>query len=282
MTTSPRLYALCLVVSLATTAVFAAGQRCGTRHVSDNEAASIEQQIQANGRKPATAVAIPTYVHVISKGAGFENGDVPDHMIRAQMSVLNDAFAGYTGGAPTGFSFNLVGVTRTVNERWHNMLIQSREEREAKAALRQGGADTLNIYLTSGGGYLGWATFPSSYSSQPSQDGIVVDFRSLPHGPYAEYSEGDTATHEVGHWLSLYHTFQGGCTPNNDYVTDTAAERGPAFGCPTGRDTCTKSSYPGIDPVENFMDYTDDAYMNQFTAGQAERMGTMSLQYRGL
>ena len=83
----------------------------------------------------------------------------------------------------TGFSFNLVGITRTVNARWHDMLIQSREERDAKAALRQGNAGTSNIYLTSGGGYLGWATFPSSYSSQPNQDGIVVDFRSLPHGP---------------------------------------------------------------------------------------------------
>ena len=272
MIMSLRSFAVCLGISLVAHPLTAAPQRCGTRNVTDNEAATIEQQLQSKGRKPVASVPIPTYVHVISKGAGFENGDVPDHMIRAQISVLNDAFAGYTGGARTGFSFNLVGVTRTVNERWHNMLILSREEREAKAALRQGGAQTLNIYLTSGGGYLGWATFPSSYSSQPSQDGIVVDFRSLPHGPYAEYSEGDTATHEVGHWLSLYHTFQGGCTPNNDYVTDTAAERGPAFGCPTGRDTCTKSSYPGIDPVENFMDYTDDACMFMFTHGQVERM----------
>jgi hypothetical protein len=193
-------------------------------------------------------------------------------MIRAQMSVLDNAFAGYTGGAPTGFSFNLVGVTRTVNERWHSMTILSREEREAKAALRQGGPETLNIYLTSGGGYLGWATFPSSYRSQPSQDGIVVNFRSLPHGTYVAYSEGDTATHEVGHWLSLYHTFQGGCTPNNDYVSDTPAEGRPAFGCPSSRDTCTRPSYPGVDPVENFMDYTDDPCMFAFSAGQAARM----------
>jgi hypothetical protein len=280
MTIAPRLIALCLGFSLVASPLFAAGQRCGTRNVTDNEAATIEQQIQAKGRKPVASVGIATYVHVISKGAGFENGDVPDQMIHAQMTVLNNAFAGYTGGAPTGFSFNLVGITRTVNERWHNMLIQSREEREAKAALRQGGAQTLNIYLTAGGGYLGWATFPSSYSSQPNQDGVVVDFRSLPHGPYAEYSEGDTATHEVGHWLSLYHTFQGGCTPNNDYVTDTTAERGPAFGCPVGRDTCTKSTYAGIDPVENFMDYTDDACMFLFTNGQVGRMKSAWTAFR--
>ena len=277
---SPRIIGLCLAFGFVASPLFAAPQRCGTRTPTDDEAAVIEQQLQAKGRKPAPTVAIPTYVHVITKGAGFENGDVPEHMIRAQMSVLNNAFAGYTGGPATGFSFNLVGVTRTENARWFNMLIQSREEREAKAALRRGGPETLNIYLTAGGGYLGWATFPSSYSSQPNQDGVVLDFRSLPHGPYADYSEGDTATHEVGHWLSLYHTFQGGCTPNNDYVADTPAERGPAFGCQTGRDSCTKASYPGLDPVENFMDYSDDPCLYLFSPGQVSRMKSAWTAYR--
>jgi hypothetical protein len=272
MTISSRIFAVSLGLCLLASPLLAAPQRCGTRVPSDDEAAAIEQQLQTKGRKPVPSIGIPTYVHVISKGAGFENGDVPDNMIRAQISVLNNAYAGYTGGAPTGFSFQLVGITRTVNESWFNMGIQSRDERDAKAALRQGGAGTLNIYLTAGGGYLGWATFPNSYSSQPSQDGVVIDFRSLPHGPYAEYSEGDTATHEVGHWLSLYHTFQGGCTPNGDYVSDTAAERGPAFGCQVGRDSCTKSTYPGSDPVDNFMDYSDDSCMFLFTSGQVARM----------
>jgi hypothetical protein len=276
-----RIIALSLSFGLISTSLFAAGRdRCGTRNVSDDEATLIEQRLQQNTRKPGSTIAIPTYVHVISKGAGIENGDVPDHLIRAQLSVLNNAFAGYTGGPSTGFSFNLVSVTRTVNERWHNMLIQSREERDAKAALRRGGPGTLNIYLTAGGGYLGWATFPSSYAPQPNQDGIVVDFRSLPHGPYQDYSEGDTATHEVGHWLGLFHTFQGGCTPNNDYVSDTPAEQGPAFGCPLGRDSCTRPTYPGADPVENFMDYTDDACMFKFSPGQVTRMRNAWATYR--
>ena len=276
---SLRIITVSVALSFLAAPLFAANDRCGTRIVSDDEATTIEQQLR-NGRKPAPSISIPTWVHVISKGAGFDNGDVPDYMIRAQMAVLADSFAGRTGGPATGFSFNLVGITRTVNAGWHNMLIQSREERDAKATLRRGGRDTLNIYLTAGGGYLGWATFPSSYSPQPSQDGVVVDFRSLPHGPYPEYSEGDTATHEVGHWLGLYHTFQGGCTPNNDYVSDTAAERGPAFGCPTGRDTCTTSRFPGIDPVENFMDYTDDACMFVFSQGQVLRMNSAWETYR--
>jgi hypothetical protein len=262
------------------------GRNCGTVAPDPARMTEIESTFESfqrtrGGRSQAAgSITIPVYFHVINRGLGIENGDIPDHWIRAQMRVLNDAFSGNTGGAATPFRFELVGITRTTNADWFNMGFNSIQEREAKSALRQGGANALNVYITNGGGYLGWATFPMNYHSQPSIDGIVLLYSTLPGGSLYPYNEGDTATHEVGHWLGLYHTFQNGCTPNNDYVEDTAAESYPAFGCPGGRDTCTRSRFPGIDPIFNFMDYTDDPCMFEFTAGQSVRMEGMYAQYR--
>jgi hypothetical protein len=225
-----------------------------------------------DGRVLAAVVNVPTYVHVIRNSSG--GGDVSDAKINAQISVLNDAFAGQ-------YSFSLVATTRTNNNTWYTCSGGSCET-QMKNALRQGSADDLNIYLNNmGGGLLGWATFPSSYSSQPMMDGVVVLNQSVPGGSAAPYNLGDTATHEVGHWLGLYHTFQGGCKKQGsqgDGVSDTPAEKSPAFGCPVGRNSC--ANIVGLDPIENFMDYTDDSCMFEFTPGQGNRMASMWATYR--
>ncbi|HKP70999.1 MAG TPA: zinc metalloprotease [Pyrinomonadaceae bacterium] len=210
---------------------------------------------------------VNVYFHVITNGT---QGSIRDSDISAQMRVLNDAFG------PWGWSFQLAGTDRTSNAEWFNDCYSN--ERAMKDALHQGSADDLNIYTCVPGPYLGYARFPSSYDNQPSLDGVVLLYTSLPRGGEPNYDEGDTATHEVGHWFGLYHTFQGGCSKNGDFVEDTAAEKSPAFECPIGRDTCPRD--PGLDPLENFMDYTYDSCMFTFTAGQDARMDEMFTTYR--
>lgn len=214
---------------------------------------------------------INVYFHVIRRGTGTSNGDVPASWITNQINVLNAAYSG------TGWSFTLVSTTRTTNSSWFTGCYGS-SETAMKNALRQGTADDLNVYSCSpSGGILGYATFPSSYSSAPKKDGVVILYSSMPGGSAAPYNEGDTGTHEVGHWMGLYHTFQGGCSANGDYVSDTPAERSAAYGCPSGRNTCSSS---GFDPITNFMDYTDDSCMFQFSGGQDGRMDSQFTTYR--
>ncbi|HJS59330.1 MAG TPA: zinc metalloprotease [Vicinamibacteria bacterium] len=260
-------------------------RRCATKDHDEKERERVAHDNARFKNARATAglevdrasgsVTVPVYFHVIYSGS---QGNISDAKIADQIAVLNAAYAGQTGGVNTPFRFVLSGTTRTNNAAWYNMGYGSTEEKAAKAALRRGGPETLNIYSANlGGGLLGWATFPSDYRKRPSQDGIVILDESVPGGSADPYDLGDTATHEVGHWVGLYHTFQGGCSKRNDQVSDTPLEQSPAYGCPTGRNTCGAA---GLDPIENFMDYTDDACMFEFTPGQSVRADGLTLQYR--
>ncbi len=261
--------------------------KCGTKHPDDQTARLIDDANQRfkNQRKADTGsdqrtgtVNVNVYVHVITNTSGA--GNVTDTRIANQIKVLNDSYSGVTGGANTLYRFTLVSTDRTANNSWYTCTGGSCEQ-QMKSALHRGGAADLNFYTNGmGGGLLGWATFPWQYAGAPTLDGVVCLHSSLPGGSTANYNQGDTGTHEVGHWLGLYHTFQGGCNGQGDLVSDTAAEKSPAGGCPTGRDTCRNK--PGVDPITNFMDYTYDSCMFEFTAGQAARADSLTLQYRGL
>ena len=225
----------------------------------------------------AGSVVVPTYVHVVTEGS---KGLVSQVTVQAQIVALNAGFggAGGIGAAATPFRFVLAGYQVRNNRHWYGLARGSKAERDMKRTLRRGGAGTLNVYVTNlRQNLLGWATFPWQYQGNPANDGVVVTNRSLPGGAIVDYNQGDTAIHEVGHWLGLYHTFQGGCDGAGDYVADTAPEATSASGCPAGRDTCTGG---GPDPITNFMDYSYDDCMFQFTPGQSQRMDAAWSQWR--
>ena len=239
----------------------------------DAEVAAFMAARSANPVSYVTGGTIDVHFHVIRSGTSVSQGNVPRSQLEAQIDVLNDAYR------PWGWGFQLASVDRPTNASWFTAGSDSNAESDMKDRLRQGGAADLNIYtLSPGDDLLGWATFPWWYEDWPSYDGVVILFSSLPGGVSAPYNEGDTATHEVGHWMGLYHTFEGGCSSRNDRVSDTPAEKSATFGCPASRDSCPSKA--GDDPIENFMDYTDDPCMDRFTSGQDRRMDQQFTTYR--
>lgn len=248
----------------------ASGKRCQTHSPSEEEQARIETDFKSRKQALPTPlladITVPVAMHVITNSAG-TIGNVTDQQAEAQIEAMN------IGYAACGVQFTLAQLNRYPDDDCYTFS----DERRCKTKTQVDPKTYLNFWtgaLT--GGLLGYATFPWSLSSSPELDGVVVLYSSVPGGSTNNYNEGDTGTHEVGHWTGLYHTFQGGCV-KGDEVSDTPAERTSTSGCPANKNTCPQA---GADPITNFMDYSYDSCMYEFTAGQCTRVREMFQTYR--
>ena len=280
-------------------------ERCGARnptHAEFQHASKVVTKymtkkllLQQADQVSLPLITVATYFHVITDGT---DGALSTEQLQDQLEVLNDSFA------PYGFTFRLVGTTTTDNARWYRAGVSSSAQTEMKQRLRTGDVSTLNVYFNKPSGFagtslLGYATFPWTYESDPNDDGVVIFSVTLPFGDLNRFNEGKTLVHEVGHWLGLYHTFntdfgffalinillffikvRNGCNTSGDDVSDTPRQRSGTSGCPIGRDSCPLKS--GSDPINNYMDYSDDACYTSFTPGQQDRMMAMWEEYRAI
>ncbi|KAE8271750.1 hypothetical protein A4X09_0g603 [Tilletia walkeri] len=274
-----------LATSSTVSARTRAGQLCGTNHpVNRTLEAHLAPIIASEKSKEASQRATPrnikVYAHVISNGS---RGNISLARVKAQIGVLNKDY--YSAN----YHFSLVSTSYTSKAAWYGVIDDENNAAglQMKQALYKGGKGTLNLYITNlANGLLGYSAFPWNYnvSGLPFwRDGVVVHTPSLPSNStsFAPYNLGRTGTHEVGHWLGLYHPFQGeSCDVSNpgDYIADTPLQLDPTFGCPASKNSCPSA---GNDGIHNFMDYSDDSCMQVFTSGQKTRMHAISTKYRG-
>ncbi|KAH6897529.1 metalloprotease, partial [Coprinopsis sp. MPI-PUGE-AT-0042] len=251
---------------------------CGSS-VDPKEQAKSEKRFQkarkAAKSNKASPVKFDVHWHVLAANKTKEGGWLSDETIHEQIEVLNDSFD------LAEFSWELVNITRTIKKKWFNNDIHDKEDvkLDIMSSLRQGDASTLNVY--SGNIDLaGFATFPEWYEDWPELDGVVLSHGTVPGGFITHLNQGFTLAHEVGHWLGLYHTFEGeSCDGQGDYVSDTPQQSVASTSCEPS-DSC--GDLPGGDPFTNYMDYSPDACLSEFSTGQIRRMRDQIRTYRGM
>jgi hypothetical protein len=247
-----------------------------------------------------TVLTIPVVFHIVLANPNI----VTDAQILAQLDTLNKDYAGTNGDSVnipayfkplfgkssiqfclaqrTSDGNNTTGIERIVTTQTSFSPYDDNVKRMATGGLN-GWDNTkyLNVWVcVISNTVLGYATFPND--GLPEEQGVVVDYRTLPGGAFASYNMGKTLTHETGHYFNLYHIWgdDGGACTGTDYVDDTPNQADATSGCPSGvkTDNCAPAA-PGV-MYQNYMDYTYDACMEMFTTQQVDRMESALIAYR--
>ena len=264
------------------------GKRCGTsaRYGENSIGAvpgdcTLARTVIQSKYWPTQSYTVPVIFHIIHKTDG--TGNIPDQRIHDQMAVLNEDFRALTGtlgedGFDTMIQFELVDITRTANSDWFD---DEGEELQFKLALGWDVTRYMNVYVNSASGYLGYSSIPQR-DAGTAIDGIVL-FHEVVGGRGVgsfPYDQGRTLVHEAGHYLGLLHTFEGyGCYAGyeaGDLIADTSSENDAHYGC-TQHYSCATP-----DSIRNYMNYTDDLCMREFTLEQANRAVCSLVTYRPL